>query len=150
MTDPAMSVKPQWVKSKNKKSLFKVGQCKQCNISSHLIWVLVADKVKRKQDQDPVSIKTSFPGMGIPMLKIKRSQDRLIFNIEIPILARQHLYIWDAPLGIIIKPIMHDHVANLLQIRHSFQPLSQCEVTHLCRLQLPGQRQHHNLQDKVR
>ena len=35
----------------------------------------------------------SFPGMGIPMLKIRRSQDRLIFNMGIPILARQHLYI---------------------------------------------------------
>ena len=31
-------------KSKSKKTLFKVGQCKQCNISSHLKWVLVADK----------------------------------------------------------------------------------------------------------
>ena len=31
-------------KSKSKKTLFNVGQCKQCNISSHLKWVLVADK----------------------------------------------------------------------------------------------------------
>ena len=31
-------------KSKSKKTVFKVGQCKQCNISSHLKWVLVADK----------------------------------------------------------------------------------------------------------
>ena len=31
-------------KSKSKKTLFKVGQCKQYNISSHLKWVLVADK----------------------------------------------------------------------------------------------------------
>ena len=38
----------QWVggtsKSKSKKTLFNVGQCKQYNISSHLKWVLVADK----------------------------------------------------------------------------------------------------------
>ena len=31
-------------KSKSKKTLFKVGQCKQKNVSSHLKWVLVADK----------------------------------------------------------------------------------------------------------
>ena len=30
-------------KSKSKKTLFNVGQCKQYNISSHLEWVLVAD-----------------------------------------------------------------------------------------------------------
>ena len=30
-------------KSKSKKTLFNVGQCKQYNISSHLKWVLVAD-----------------------------------------------------------------------------------------------------------
>ena len=31
-------------KEKSKKTLFNVGQCKQYNISSHLEWVLVADK----------------------------------------------------------------------------------------------------------
>ena len=31
-------------KSKSKKTLFNVGQYKQYNISSHLKWVLVADK----------------------------------------------------------------------------------------------------------
>ena len=35
----------------------------------------------------------AFPGMGIPMLKIRRSRHRLIFNMGIPILARRHLYI---------------------------------------------------------
>ena len=39
-------------------------------------------------NQNPV-----FPGMGIPMLKIRWSRDRLIFNMGIPILVRQHLYI---------------------------------------------------------
>ena len=41
-----LSLKLQYI-SKNKKSkktLFNVGQCKQYNISSHLKWVLVADK----------------------------------------------------------------------------------------------------------
>ena len=35
--------------------------------------------------------------MGIPMLKIGRSQDRLIFNMGIRILVRRHLYIETAP-----------------------------------------------------
>ena len=42
-------------------------------------------------------INTVFPGMGIPMLKIRRSRDRLIFNMGIPILVRRHLYIETAP-----------------------------------------------------
>ena len=33
------------------------------------------------------------------MLKIRRSQDRLIFNMGIPILVRQHLYIETAPVA---------------------------------------------------
>ena len=43
------------------------------------------------------NIKTVFLGMGIPMLKIRRSQDHLIFNMGMPILVRQHLYIEMAP-----------------------------------------------------
>ena len=35
--------------------------------------------------------------MGIPMLKIRRSRDRLIFNMGIPTLVRRHLYIETAP-----------------------------------------------------
>ena len=34
---------------------------------------------------------------GIPMFKIRRSQDRLIFNTGIPVLVRRHLYIETAP-----------------------------------------------------
>ena len=30
-----------------------------------------------------LNIKTSAPGMGIPMLQIRRSRDRLIFNMRI-------------------------------------------------------------------
>ena len=44
-----------------------------------------------------LNIKTVFPGTGIPMLKIRRSWNRLIFNIEIPILVRRHLYTETAP-----------------------------------------------------
>ena len=42
---------------------------------------------------------TVFPCMGIPMLKTRRSQDRLIFNMGIPILVRRHLYIETALLS---------------------------------------------------
>ena len=45
-----------------------------------------------------LNIKTIFPGMGIPMLKIRRSWDRLIFNMGITILVRRHLYIDTAPM----------------------------------------------------
>ena len=43
------------------------------------------------------NIKMVSPGMGIPMLKIRWSRDRLIFNMGILILVRGHLYIETAP-----------------------------------------------------
>ena len=49
-------------------------------------------------NQGPVSIlRPSFPGMRIPMLKIRRSRDCLIFNMGIPILVRRHFDIETAP-----------------------------------------------------
>ena len=46
----------------------------------------------------PVSIsRLSFPGMGIPMFKIRRSWYRLILNMGKPILVRRHLFIETAP-----------------------------------------------------
>ena len=39
------------------------------------------------------NIKSVFSRYGIPMLKIRRSQDRLIFNMRISIPARRYLYI---------------------------------------------------------
>ena len=41
--------------------------------------------------------RLSFPGIGIPMLKTRRSRDRLIYNMGIPLLVRRHLYIETAP-----------------------------------------------------
>ena len=52
------------------------------------------------ESQEPVlhlNIKTFFPGMGIPMLKIRQSQECLIFNMWIPLLVRRHLYIETGP-----------------------------------------------------
>ena len=47
--------------------------------------------LKRRPGPSP-NITAVFPGMGIPMLKIRRSPDRFIFNMGIPILVRWHLY----------------------------------------------------------
>ena len=41
--------------------------------------------------------KTVLPGMAIPMLKIRRPNDRLIFNMEIPIPEKDGLYIETGP-----------------------------------------------------
>ena len=43
------------------------------------------------------NFKTVFPRYGIPMLNIRRSHDRLILDMGIPILVRRHLYIEMAP-----------------------------------------------------
>ena len=39
-----------------------------------------------------LNIKTVFSSMGIPMLKMRRPQDRLIFSMGIPLLVRRHPY----------------------------------------------------------
>ena len=44
-------------KSKSKKTLFNDGQCKQYNISSHLKWVLVADKSMHMIIYNKIQIK---------------------------------------------------------------------------------------------
>ena len=49
------------------------------------------------ETRPPLNVKTVFPGMGILMLKTRRSRDRLIFNMVIPILVRRHFYIETTP-----------------------------------------------------
>ena len=44
-----------------------------------------------------LNIKTVFIRFGIHMLKIRRSRDRLILNMGIPILVRLHIYIETPP-----------------------------------------------------
>ena len=51
-----------------------------------------------------LNIKTIFPSMGIPILKIRRSQDRLISNMGIPVLVSRHLYIETPPGSSISTP----------------------------------------------
>ena len=40
-----------------------------------------------------LNIKTVFPGIGISIIKMRRSSDRLIFIMGISILVKQHLHV---------------------------------------------------------
>ena len=56
---------------------------------------------RKDRDQGVVSIrKTVLPGMAIPMLKIRRPNGRLIFNMGIPIPGKDGLYIETGPWGL--------------------------------------------------
>ena len=60
-----------------------------------------------------LNINTVFPRYWIPMLKIRRSRDRLIINISIPILVRRHLYIETAPsLPKVANKVSNDDLAT--------------------------------------
>ena len=74
-------------------SSHKKRSCKSCSNphSGTLIWYLPWGS----GDTTPgpcLNIKTVFPGVGIPMLKIRRSWDRLIFNMGNPIPVRRHIF----------------------------------------------------------
>ena len=60
-----------------------------------------------------LNINTVFPRYGIPILKIRRSRDRLIFIMGIPMLVRQHLYIEAAP-GLLLA--LSGRVCNLWKV----------------------------------
>ena len=63
-----------------------------------LIRVVFQDSQAWMRDPVPrLNIKTIFPGMGIPMLKIRQSQTHVIFNMGIPILVSRYLYIETGP-----------------------------------------------------
>ena len=49
------------------------------------------------------NIKTVFPGMRIPILKIRPSQDRLTFNMDIAILVRRYFYIESGSWKLVTK-----------------------------------------------
>ena len=71
-----------------------------------------------------LNIKMVFAGMRISMLKIRRSQDCLIFNMGIPILVRRHLYIEMAPrFSVSYKLYIHTHACTDAQMHtcmHTF------------------------------
>ena len=70
------------------------------------------DQLHWKSSGPCLSIKAVFPGMGLSIVKIRRSWHCLIFNIGIPILVRQHLYIKMAPEYLDIKWIQRLHFQN--------------------------------------
>ena len=67
-----------------------------------------------------LNICTVFPAMGISIIKIRRSWDRLIFIMGIPILVRQQFYTEAAPLSL----IMDTSPMNLQPRENSFEELS--------------------------
>ena len=61
-----------------------------------VMWLPIPGKMVLLSKWGPgprLNIKTIFSGMSIPMFKIRRSSDCLIFNKGIPILVKRHLYI---------------------------------------------------------
>ena len=61
---------------------------------------------KSRSSMAPSHIKAVFLGMGIPMLKITRSRNRVIFNMGIPILY------WNGPPG---RPFQSTYHSAFLQ-----------------------------------
>ena len=83
-----------------------------------VIWAQSYEKSDPKDQQlgPRLNIKTVFRRYGIPMLKIRGSQDCLLFNMGITKLVR-HLYIEIAPrswLFLKIGPseVLNDHISN--------------------------------------
>ena len=64
-----------------------------------LVYVCHAEKGWRGPWASPQYKDRLSQVLGIPMLKIRRSWDRLIFNMGIPILVRRHLYIETVPVS---------------------------------------------------
>ena len=56
--------------------------------------------------------------MGIPMLKIRRSRDRLVFNMRIPILAKRHLYIETYPRDVKKVSVSWRRIETSYDIKH--------------------------------
>ena len=80
-----------------KPMLYIVVQCKFPQLLCHWKHILGTSKQRTIPPGPCLNIKTVFLGMRIPMLKIRWSRDRLIFNIGIPILVKQYLYIETTP-----------------------------------------------------
>ena len=69
---------------------------------SHLKWWTII--IFAKCPLGAVSIrKTVLPGMAIPMLKIRRPNGRLIFNMGIPIPGKDGLYIETGPRTLVLS-----------------------------------------------
>ena len=71
--------------------------------------------------------KTVLPGMAIPMLKIRRPTDRLIFNMGIPIPAKTVFYIETGPWS-----LWGEFELGSNQSKCSFMPQSQYCLANAC------------------
>ena len=65
------------------------------------------------------NIKAVFPDIGIPIIKIRRSWDRLIFIIGIPILVRGH-FIWGRPIGFFPETAVRSWRNHYIQCQRKF------------------------------
>ena len=77
-----------------------VSSCLNINSRTRSNWTFSKEipMADAKSNQGAVSIrKTVLPGMAIPMLKIRRPNGRLIFNMGIPIPGKDGLYIEMGP-----------------------------------------------------
>ena len=74
-----------------------------------------------------LNIKAVFTDMGIVMIKIRRTWDRLIFIMGIPILVKQHLYIeWNDYFGsnFEYKDILSAKKIPIVEIRQLYDGLN--------------------------
>ena len=100
-------------------SLWSPSQYKDCLsqvMITRLIWTIWTPMASVPKKADKLNL--SLPGMRIPTLMIRRSQDSLIFNMGIPILVRQHLYIETAPWWPLLRLLLWCPTLNvrLLQL----------------------------------
>ena len=97
---------------------------------------LVAPEVVGKKRHDatrpPSQYKDRFVGIGLRIIKMRRSSDRLIFIMEIPILVTHHLYIETAPVDIMTTLGCQGMVADFsiyISSVHSTYMYKLCQVT---------------------
>ena len=84
-----------------------------------------ARKSLQKNKLDLVSIsRPSFPGMGIRMLKMRRSWNCLIFNMGTPILVGRHLHIDTAPLDVSTNPGQWSIISSCCEPCHTHVVIS--------------------------
>ena len=82
--------------------LCSIFRCSIMNIA------MVKDDDDKLAAQDLASVyRRSYPGMEILIIKIRRSCDRLIFIMSIPILVIRHLYIARPPRAPVLLKTLH-------------------------------------------
>ena len=101
-------------------------------LNSEMAWIMDSLNVYLWQTRTPPLSFTTYPGLEIPMLQIRRSWDRLIFNRGIPIVVRRHLYIDTAPLVLSVQRARASTVMILTYLFWNIQVSATAWLTHLC------------------